>query len=58
MGEDRTRCVADSYGRVHGVTALRVNDASLLPNAPGINPQGTIMAIAARNCAEFLAGER
>jgi choline dehydrogenase-like flavoprotein len=55
MGEDRKRCVVDSYGRVHGVSNLRVNDASLMPSAPGINPQGTIMAIAARNCAAFLA---
>ncbi|HEY6760220.1 MAG TPA: GMC family oxidoreductase N-terminal domain-containing protein [Baekduia sp.] len=55
LGEDRAKCVTDSYGRVHGVDALRVNDASLLPSAPGINPQGTIMALAARNVAEHLA---
>jgi choline dehydrogenase-like flavoprotein len=54
MGEDPARCPADSYGRVRGVANLRVNDASLLPSAPGINPQGTIMAVAARNCAQFL----
>lgn len=58
MGEHRDRCPADSYGRVRGVAGLRVNDASLLPSAPGINPQGTIMAIAARNCAQFLAEGR
>ena len=58
MGERRDRCPADSYGRVRGVGGLRVNDASLLPSAPGINPQGTIMAIAARNCAQFLAEGR
>jgi choline dehydrogenase-like flavoprotein len=55
MGEDPARCPVDSYGRVRGVQGLRVNDASLLPSAPGINPQGTIMALAARNCAQFLA---
>lgn len=53
MGE-AGHCPADSYGRVRGVANLRVNDASLLPTAPGINPQGTIMALAARNCAQFL----
>jgi choline dehydrogenase-like flavoprotein len=58
MGEDRDRCPADSYGRIRDVGGLRVNDASLLPSAPGINPQGTIMAIAARNCAQFLAEGR
>jgi choline dehydrogenase-like flavoprotein len=54
MGE-AAHCPVDSYGRARGVQALRVNDASLLPDAPGINPQGTIMAIAARNVAHFLA---
>jgi choline dehydrogenase-like flavoprotein len=56
MGEDTRRAAADSFGRVHGATNLRVNDASLLPDAPGVNPQATIMAIAARNVDHFLAG--
>jgi choline dehydrogenase-like flavoprotein len=55
MGEDTRRAAADSFGRVHGATNLRVNDASLLPDAPGVNPQATIMAIAARNVDQFLA---
>ena len=55
MGERRDRTGADSFGRIWGVQNLRVNDASLLPDAPGVNPQGTIMAIAARNCDHFLA---
>jgi choline dehydrogenase-like flavoprotein len=54
MGEDRGRCGADSFGRVHGTANVYVNDAALLPAAPGIDPQGTIMAIAARNVAHFL----
>lgn len=58
MGERRARTGADSFGRVWGVDNLRVNDASLIPDAPGVNPQGTIMAIAARNCARFLAERR
>ena len=49
MGEDRQRTGADSFGRVWGHRNLRVNDASLLPDAPGVNPQAAIMAIAARN---------
>jgi choline dehydrogenase-like flavoprotein len=56
IGENRARTGADSFGRVWGRTNLRVNDASLLPAAPGVNPQGTIMAIAARNADHFLAG--
>lgn len=56
MGEDPRRSVTDSFGRIHGVPGLRVNDAALLPEAPGVNPQGTLMAIAHRNVEEFLAG--
>lgn len=55
MGEDTRKAGADSFGRVHGVRNLRVNDASLLPWAPGINPQGTLMAVAHRNADEFLS---
>jgi choline dehydrogenase-like flavoprotein len=43
---------------VRGTEALRVNDASLLPDAPGTNPQATVMAIAARNVAHWLATTR
>ena len=55
MGEARERTGADSFGRVWETENLRVNDASLLPDAPGVNPQAAIMAIAARNADEFLA---
>jgi choline dehydrogenase-like flavoprotein len=55
MGENRDRTGADSYGRVWGYRNLRVNDASLLPDAPGVNPQAAIMMIAARNADQFLA---
>lgn len=55
MGEDAGRAAADSFGRVWGFDNLRVNDASLLPDAPGVNPQATIMTIALRNAEHFLA---
>jgi choline dehydrogenase-like flavoprotein len=54
MGEDAGLAGADSFGRVHGVQNLRVNDASLLPDAPGVNPQAAIMTIALRNAEQFL----
>ena len=54
MGEDRERCGADSFGLVHGTRNVYVNDASLLPDAPGVNPQGSIMAIAVRNVRRFI----
>ena len=53
MGEDTDRCGADSFGRVHGTRNVWVNDASLLPTAPGVNPQGTVMALAIRNARRF-----
>jgi choline dehydrogenase-like flavoprotein len=55
LGEDRDRCGADSWGKVHGTDNVHVNDASLLPTAPGVNPQATVMAFAIRNARHFLA---
>jgi choline dehydrogenase-like flavoprotein len=57
MGEDRAHTGTDSFGRVWGYENLRVNDASLLPDAPGVNPQAAIMAIAGRNSDQFLASD-
>ncbi len=54
MGEQRAHTGADSFGRVWGYRNLRINDASLVPDAPGVNPQATIMTIAARNAEQFL----
>ncbi len=53
MGENPDLCATDSHGKVLGLRNLFVNDASLLPDSPGVNPQGTIMAIAARNVDHF-----
>lgn len=54
MGEDKSRCATDSFGKVHGQQNLYINDASLLCTAPGVNPQGSIMAFARRNTLKFL----
>jgi choline dehydrogenase-like flavoprotein len=54
MGESRQRCAVDSYGRVHETQSLFVSDASLICTAPGVNPQGTVMALARRNALHFL----
>jgi choline dehydrogenase-like flavoprotein len=54
MGEDEARCATDSFGRVHGHDGLYVSDASLLCTAPGVNPQGSVMAFARRNALNFL----
>jgi len=55
MGDASDLTGADSYGRVWDTDNLRVNDASLLPDAPGVNPQAAVMMIAARNADAFLA---
>jgi choline dehydrogenase-like flavoprotein len=54
MGEDHSRCATNSFGCVHGFKNLFVADASLLCTAPGVNPQGSIMAVARRNALHFL----
>lgn len=54
MGEDRARCATNSMGQVHDVPNLFVNDASIIPSAPGVNPQGTVLALARRNTLSFL----
>jgi hypothetical protein len=56
MGENREKCATDSFGRVHGFKNLHVGDASLLCTAPGVNPQGSVMAFARRNVVRFLGG--
>lgn len=53
-GEDRARTATDSLGRVHDASGLYVADGSLLCGAPGVNPQGSIMALARRNAVAFL----
>lgn len=58
LGEHPGRCGANSFGRVHGATNVWVNDASLLPTAPGVNPQATVMAFAIRNARHFVDTHR
>ncbi|MBW2533416.1 MAG: GMC family oxidoreductase [Deltaproteobacteria bacterium] len=53
MGERRDLCAADGFGRVYGYDNLYLNDASMLPDSPGVNPQGSIMAFARRNALHF-----
>jgi len=48
MGADARSGATDAFGRVFGVDGLYVADASLFPGPVGVNPQGTIMALAAR----------
>lgn len=54
MGENQDICAADSFGRVFDQPNLYIADGSLLCTAPGVNPQGSIMAIARRNALKYL----
>jgi choline dehydrogenase-like flavoprotein len=53
MGE-RADLPVDSRGRFKALDNLIVADASVLPTAPGVNPQATIMALALRAADGFL----
>jgi choline dehydrogenase-like flavoprotein len=48
--------VSDPDGVVRGVRGLHVADASAFPNASGVNPMLTVMALARRNARRMLAG--
>jgi choline dehydrogenase-like flavoprotein len=48
MGVDPANSVVDPEFQVHGHKNLYIGDASLFPNAPGINPSLTIFALAQR----------
>jgi len=54
MGEDKRKAAVNSWGRVHGHAGLYVSDVSTFCSSPGVNPQGTIMALARRNSDHFL----
>lgn len=55
MGEKAGIHPVDSLGRLRGFENVMVADGSALPGAPGVNPQGTIMALAMRTADAWLA---
>ena len=48
----------DSFGRLWGWNNVIVADGSVLPGAPGVNPQATIMALAMRAADAYLGARR
>jgi len=50
---DDQRSVVDSHCRVHGVDALRVIDASVMPTVPCANTHLTVMMIAEKKADEL-----
>lgn len=57
MGRDEETSVVAEDFRVHGQERVYVADSSLFPNAPGINPALTIMALAERLSRQFAGGK-
>ena len=55
MGEEPKICVANSYGKVFNHDGIYISDSSMLPSAPGVNPQGSIMALAHRNINKIIS---
>jgi choline dehydrogenase-like flavoprotein len=54
-GVDPSTSVVDPHLQVHGVGGLYVADGSVVPSALGVNPQITIMALAARLARDLSA---
>jgi choline dehydrogenase-like flavoprotein len=48
MGGKKAMSVVNPEGHLNGVENLFIADGSVLPNAPGVNPMITIMAMAHR----------
>lgn len=55
IGTDRNRSVVDPGFKVHGSQRIFAADSSIFPNAPGINPALTIMALSLRASETILA---
>jgi choline dehydrogenase-like flavoprotein len=57
LGTDRPNSGTDPHGERYGAPGVFVADGSLLPTAPGVNPQETIMALSTM-IAERIASRR
>ncbi len=54
IGLDDKTSVVDPEFRLHGSKRIRIADSSVFPDAPGINPSLTIMALSLKAAAEIL----
>lgn len=58
MGTDPKTSVTGPDFRLHGLANVYAADSSVFPNAPGINPSFTIMAIASKAAEQILGDAR
>jgi len=58
MGTDPARSVVSPEFRLHGSRHIYAADSSVFPNAPGINPALTIMALSTKASEQILADAR
>jgi choline dehydrogenase-like flavoprotein len=58
LGTDPARSVTAPTFQLHGVPNVYVGDSSIFPNAPGINPSFTIMALSLMAAARILEDAR
>jgi choline dehydrogenase-like flavoprotein len=58
LGVDAARSVVSPEFRLHGSRSIYAADSSVFPNAPGINPSYTIMALSLRAAGEMLGEAR
>jgi choline dehydrogenase-like flavoprotein len=54
MGTDAKKSVVGPDFRVHGMKNIWAADSSIFPNAPGINPSLTIMALSKKAAATMI----
>ena len=52
-GNNLDYCATDSFGKVYKYDNLYICDASQIPEAIGVNPQATVMAMSLRNIRNF-----
>ena len=57
MGSPETG-VVDAFGKVHGINNLYLADSSIMPGSTGVNPQLTVMALAAQISEKIISHHR
>lgn len=58
MGTDPQRSVVSPEFRLHGMKNVYAADSSIFPNAPGINPSLTIMALSLKGAEQIIEDAR